>query len=67
MRQEAIIHDSYNCRRKSLGPILPWPTQREGFTYVGFGPSKGVYKRVLKENHCPIACRPKDHKDWKYC
>jgi len=67
VRHESIIHDSYNCRRKSLGPILPWPTQREGFTYVGFGPSKGVYKRVLKANHCPITCRPKDHKDWKYC
>ena len=63
----ALVHDSYSCRKGGLGDTVPWPTRRKGTTYVGFGPSKGVYRRRIAQTPCPVECRPSHHKDWKYC
>ena len=36
-RNFALIHDSYNCGKgPRMGRMRPWPTQREGFLYVGY-------------------------------
>ena len=35
-RNFAMIHDSYNCGKgPRMGKMRPWPTQRDGFLYVG--------------------------------
>jgi hypothetical protein len=68
LRGDAVIHDSYNCRRQAtLGISQPWPTKRKGFTYVGFGPSKVMYAKILRQTRCPVACRPEGHREWLYC
>ena len=68
VRNKAVIHDSFNCRhQESLGPMQSWPTRRKGFTYVGYGPSKGMYSRILRRTKCPRKCRPEGHQDWMYC
>ena len=40
---------------------------REGFYYVGYGPTKNYAVRALRRKRCPVACRPEAHRDWQYC
>jgi hypothetical protein len=60
LKNISVIHDSYLC--KVFLPNEPWPTKREGMSFVGY---TDVYKTV--NEHCPIECRPVNHKDWLYC
>ena len=68
IRDLAMIHDSYNCGMVwKFGHCLPWPTQRQGYKYVGYGPTKGYAVRNIVRKKCPVKCRPKEHLDWQYC
>ncbi|XP_076046060.1 uncharacterized protein LOC143028182 [Oratosquilla oratoria] len=61
-------HDSYSCCNVSIqvkGATLPFPVQRDGLKYTGYGRTKeGPLKNVKP---CPVPCRPKEHRDWLYC
>lgn len=59
----ATIHDSYTCRRYANSK--PFPTQRIEMDHVGSVKSK--LNATKKISVCPVACRPPDHQDWKYC
>ena len=68
IRDLAAVFDSYNCREvERFGQSRAWPTQREGYRYVGYGPSKQVAVKALSRQQCPAECRPEDHQDWLYC
>ena len=68
IRDKAAIFDSYNCRdEEKFGQSRPWPTQREGYLYVGYGPTKDVIVEALSKMECPAECRPEEHQDWLYC
>ena len=68
MMSKSAIYDSYNCQKhKELGVGRPWPSKRQGSLYVGCGPTKGEVLKRLKSVMCPVACRPRDHRDWLYC
>ena len=41
--------------------------KREGYQYVGYGPTKGSALEALEKVKCPAECRPPDHQDWLYC
>ena len=44
-RNFALIHDSYNCGKgPRMGRMRPWPTQRDGFLYVGYNPHTWIEK-----------------------
>jgi hypothetical protein len=60
LRNVSIIHDSYHC--KLYKDSEPFPTKRDGFSFVGF---TDVYRTV--NEYCPIECRPINHSDWMYC
>ena len=43
-RLHSTVHDSYNClKRRSMGPMTPWPTRRQGYLYCGSGPTKVLW------------------------
>ncbi|XP_066989631.1 uncharacterized protein [Macrobrachium rosenbergii] len=68
IRNRTMVHDSYTCRAKLFqgqGPARPFPTRREGRNYTGYGKTKSGVTKLLKT--CPVACRPKSHKDWLLC
>ena len=68
IRDVAAIFDSYNCRNvKKYGHARPWPTRRQGYRYVGYGPTKEGPMKTLSRKECPVECRPQDHQDWLYC
>ena len=68
IRERAAIFDSYHCRDvKRFGHCRPWPTQRQGYRYVGYGPTKDGPMKFLSTKKCPTECRPEDHQDWLYC
>ncbi len=63
IKSKALVHDSYYCQ--DIG--RPFPTQRQNFTYVGFGPTKSYAAKLIQAQRCPLDCRPERHKDWEYC
>lgn len=68
VRDIAAIYDSYNCGIIwKFGHCRPWPSKRQGFRYVGYGPTKNYAVRALRRKRCPVKCRPEAHKDWEYC
>ena len=68
IRERTAIFDSYNCRDvKTFGHCRPWPTQRQGYQFVGYGPTKHLAVKFLKMTKCPAECRPEEHQDWMYC
>jgi len=68
IRDFSAIYDSYNCGIIwKFGHCRPWPTKREGFRYVGYGPTKNYAVKALRRKRCPVKCRPEAHKDWEYC
>ncbi|XP_037786659.1 uncharacterized protein LOC119582472 isoform X2 [Penaeus monodon] len=64
-----LNHASFTCQRmlKEHGPAVPFPTQREGGRYCGWGTYKVAEARLVAKTVCPEECRPKDHKDWTRC
>ena len=62
-KNDSVSHDSYNC--KSFNFTQPWPTKRKmkPANFVGAIFLNGP----ILDKICPEECRPKDHKDWKYC
>lgn len=63
-----VIHDSYFCRTKVFladHRSLPFPTQRQGTDFVSWGILRDEERSGIIK--CPIACRPVQHRDWKYC
>ena len=60
---DVMTHDSYLCDK--FNNTRPWPSQRANMTeFVGSQYTRNK-RTVLKE--CPLACRPPNHKNWKYC
>ena len=59
----SVSHDSYSCQR--FPRTRPFPTQRhlEANNFV----ASIVEANDVLDKECPLACRPKLHKDWKYC
>ena len=59
----ALSHDSYTCTQ--FPRTSPFPTERE------MGPNNFVASVVeandVMRRECPLKCRPKEHKEWKYC
>ena len=48
-RLHSTVHDSYNClKRRSMGPMTPWPTRRQGYLYCGSGPTKVLHIILFK-------------------
>ncbi|XP_069952086.1 uncharacterized protein [Cherax quadricarinatus] len=60
-----LVHDSYTCER--FPGSLPFPSQRVNDTFVGMRTYRKEFANDGVRNECPVACRPKTHKDWKYC
>lgn len=67
-KKNSTVHDSYNCGEFGGDPF---PTQRpnDKFCFVAcFLPCciEDV-NDTRKMPECPIACRPQNNQDWKYC
>ena len=60
VRSSSVQHDSYYC--EFFTGSVPFPSKRRDF-HVGCVRDCSVGD--VKE--CPVACRPKQHLDWKYC
>ena len=60
VRFSSVQHDSYYC--DFFTGSVPFPSKRRDF-HVGCVRDCSVDD--VKE--CPVACRPKEHLDWKYC
>ena len=60
----SMTHDSFFCHWAPGG--VPFPTQRNfSEPYVGCDSRPCKFEKKLLA--CPEKCRPKQHKDWKYC
>jgi len=59
----ALSHDAYTCLQ--FPRTSPFPTQRKLSTnnFV----ASVVSSNDILQKECPVKCRPKNHKDWKYC
>lgn len=68
-RTNVLNHASFTCksRLREHGPAVPFPTQREGDKYCGWGTYKVGPARKVAKAVCPEECRPKDHQDWTRC
>lgn len=60
VENDSVQHDAYLC--DSFKGSQPFPTKREDF-FVGCVRDCWVFGKV----ECPSKCRPRKHKDWKYC
>lgn len=63
-----LAHDSYFCGNphfRSWRPSVPFPTRRDGFLFVGWGPARGEEQSGIID--CPVQCRPPNHLDWSLC
>lgn len=61
IRNISTIHDSYLC--KKFKDSKPFPYRRVMPEFVG-------YDGDVREDEidlCPKACRPSNHKNWKFC
>lgn len=69
IKDRSIIHDSYKCEVYKDGE--PFPTERAGFCYVAihhfYEEACMTNKSNMHDKECPFACRPAEHKNWKYC
>ena len=60
---DVMTHDSYQCL--NFPYTRPFPTRRESLTeFVG---SQITRRNITIDKECPVACRPPQHMDWKYC
>nr|XP_027237367.1 uncharacterized protein LOC113828563 [Penaeus vannamei] len=69
IKEDTMSHDSYFCRAKEFRGLRqrprPFPTQRDGRNYTGFGRTKMGVAESLPP--CPVPCRPPAHVDWTFC
>ncbi|XP_042871576.1 uncharacterized protein LOC122252934 [Penaeus japonicus] len=69
IKEDTMSHDSYTCRAEEFGgrrqKPRPFPTQRDGRNYTGFGRTKMGVAESLPP--CPAPCRPPRHLDWTFC
>lgn len=68
---DSLIHDSYFCNTFFIkGRTVPFPTQRvsgPNFTRPAAPNFVGNVGTYGEDKICPVACRPRDHKDWLLC
>ncbi|CAF0727155.1 unnamed protein product [Adineta ricciae] len=69
VKNKSLAFDSYSCRQFGA---RPFPSKRPpGICFVGCirecCNNSTDYDRKFLPSICPVACRPKDHKDWEYC
>ena len=66
-KKVAISHDSYTCHK--FPRTSAFPTQRVAGVgnFIGSVVSLNSSIGLDEGGICPEKCRPKDHKDWKYC
>ena len=60
VKKSALQHDSYNCKKFPFSKAFP--AKRAFPTFVGC-----VRPCLRKPEPCPIACRPREHRNWTYC
>ncbi|XP_068213707.1 uncharacterized protein [Palaemon carinicauda] len=68
IRNRTMVHNSYTCKAsifQGQGSSRPFPTQREGLNYTGYGKTKIEVTKLLTA--CPLVCRPPSHQDWILC
>ncbi|KAK8727009.1 hypothetical protein OTU49_009880, partial [Cherax quadricarinatus] len=68
MLDTVLAHDSYFCGNphfQSRHRSQPFPTQRVGRYFVGWGPTRD--HELPGITMCPSLCRPPQHQDWLYC
>jgi len=63
VQNEAMVHDSYLCKRFKSSHWRPWPTQRVAGPYNFVGAAGPMEIKMT----CPAECRPPDHQDWTMC
>ena len=65
---DAIVHDSYHCERFHDNP-MPFPTKRlfGNGSNIFVGCVRPCLENQFPAGECPVACRPKNHKEWLYC
>ncbi|CAG0886191.1 unnamed protein product [Darwinula stevensoni] len=68
-RHLMMAHDSFTCKQKEFfaASVRPFPTRRVGNRYVGYGATKDSAAAVIATSHCPVACRPVEHREWVKC
>ena len=59
-KHSVVQHDSFYCQ--FFTGSIPFPTKRRNY-YVGC--VRNCSEKDVEE--CPVACRPKNHKDWMFC
>ena len=66
-REDHTSFDSFFCTELNSFDARPWPSQRPESknnepNFVG-----AKSKDVSISDECPEDCRPRSHKDWKFC
>lgn len=68
---DSLVHDSYKCQSGLMpgSKIVPFPSKRPPMKIKGVTVPNFVGNQVTYgiEIECPVACRPKEHQDWKTC
>jgi hypothetical protein len=71
-KEHIMTHDSFWCTNTAWNKHhRPFPTQRptrnsSNYCYIGC-PKPCCTDWYFDKKPCPVACRPKEHKDWTFC
>ena len=68
VENNSIIHDSFHCQR-FRDNSKPFPTRRPSINgrNIFVGCVKPCAQNQFVFDECPVACRPKTHREWSYC
>ena len=69
VKDRTLSYDSYTCLNFRVGDYRPFPTQRpESYCHLGcVRPCCLNSTKSSMPKPCPKQCRPKQHRDWKFC
>ncbi|XP_068201523.1 uncharacterized protein [Palaemon carinicauda] len=65
VQHDGIFHDAFTCMR--YPGSRPFPTKRNGDTYVGMRTYRKTYELDGIRRTCPEICRPINHQEWEFC
>lgn len=65
VQSDGIFHDAFTCMR--FPGSQPFPTERNGNTYVGMRTYREGYQLDGIRRTCPEICRPINHQEWEFC
>lgn len=71
IQRDLIVHDSFLCQTSYGRNSRAWPTRRpslsnETHCFVGCVRPCCISMKYPFQ-HCPVACRPRNHTDWNFC